>query len=99
MTDKWIYLSTVEESFNVTGRGVVILPGLPRNDANMPTVRTKDKIQLRVPNGKITETYIEDIPHVSGAPEKRGFAIRLPLNITKEEVSAGTEVWVCPSGV
>jgi hypothetical protein len=94
MTDKWIFLSTVAESFNITGRGIVILPGLPRDEANMPVVRFKDRIQLRRPDGGMTETYIVDIPHVSGAKEKRGFAILLPVNTSTQEAPPGTEVWL-----
>lgn len=47
----------------------------------------------------MTETYIADIPHISGVKEKRGFAILLPPMITKEEVPAGTEVWIFPTKV
>jgi hypothetical protein len=94
MTDKWIFLSTVAESFKVTGRGLVILPGLPRDEANMPVVRLKDRIQLRRPDGGVTEALIVDIPHISGVEEKRGFAILLPVNISIEEAPAGTEVWL-----
>jgi hypothetical protein len=98
MTSRWIFLSKVAESFSITGRGMVILPGLPRDYAAMPTVRTQDRIQLRLSNGKIIETHIAGIEHVSGTKEKRGFAIVLPLNIAKEEAPPGTEVWLFQDG-
>ena len=87
----------MEEIFSVIGRGVVILPGYPRDRADAPTIRVKDKIQLRRSNGEITETYIAGIEYVSGAKAvKRMLPILLPPYITKAEVQAGTEVWVCP---
>ena len=62
-------------------------------------IRIKDEIQLRTPDGRVKETYVAAFEHVKysqPAPpiDERPIGICLPVDITKADVPAGTEVWV-----
>jgi hypothetical protein len=63
------------------------------------TVRIKDPIQLRTPDGQVRDTYIAAFEHVKHSllgppPDKDVVGLCLPPEVTKEDVPAGTEVWI-----
>jgi hypothetical protein len=62
-------------------------------------IRVKDEIQLRTPDGRVTETYVvafEHLKYLQPAPpvDERPIGICLPEEIKKADVPPGTEVWV-----
>lgn len=65
-----------------------------------PRARVKDRIQLRTPQGKIINTYIDalgmfDPPFVDGRFElQESMPVKLPTEISREDVPEGTEVWL-----
>jgi hypothetical protein len=87
------FLSKVEDCFEISGRGCFIVPGVPRSGENIPHVQERDRIQLRTPDGRVIDTYVMSFSVFSGPKAKDCFPIRLPLEITKETVPIGTEVW------
>ena len=83
---------TVEDVFDIAGRGLVITPKIP-DDLGF-AVRPNDPIQLRTPDGRILDTYIACFS--SGRPSggRRFYDIVLPRDLQKQDVPIGTEVWL-----
>jgi hypothetical protein len=75
-------LFVVEQVFSVTGRGVILLPGLGKN-----VVRVGTPIQLVRPDGSKLGTKIRGI----GFNEFHDILVGQELR--KEDVPVGTEVW------
>jgi hypothetical protein len=88
---------TVEEVFDIAGRGLVLTPKIPENLGF--AIRPKDPVQLRTPQGRTLETYIACFS--SGRPRGGGhrfYCIVLPPDLPKSDVPIGTEVWYLSSG-
>jgi len=91
-----ILLFTVENAFQITGRGCILVPG-PSVEPGAPIVRIGDGIRLRKPDGECIDTVIRGLemlgwrrpkPQVITAP------ILLPNAFAKTGVPKGTEVWL-----
>lgn len=76
-------LFVVEQVFSITGRGVVLLPGLGKNVVRVGTI-----VRLVRPDGSTLDTKIRGI----GFNEFRDILVGQELR--KEDVPAGTEVWM-----
>lgn len=84
---------TVDDGFDITGVGLVLGPKIPDNLGF--AVRPKDSIQLRIPDGRVLETHISCF--ASGRPIGGGCRvcnIALPLDLAKQDVPIGTDVWL-----
>lgn len=83
-------LLTVEDVFDITGRGLVVFPG-PRVD----TFSSPREITVRLvrPDG-VTLDATASITHVmqTPPPKEHRYAVII-REITKSEVPIGTEVW------
>jgi translation elongation factor EF-Tu-like GTPase len=84
-------LSTVEDAFQITGRGVVVVPGIPRNGDWR--LKTGDALLLRRPDGTELETCVFGI-EMASPPHPTGIPILLGQNVTKKDIPIGTELWV-----
>lgn len=90
------FLFKVEETFNITGRGLVLIANIPEE-----TVLPKPAmISLIRPNGSILETealFGISFFSFSKIEDRKSYipAYECTLsNISKEEVPIGTEVWL-----
>ena len=95
-----VQLFTVEEAFQISGRGCVLAKGIPV-DAGLPDVRVGDQIRLVKPNGDSFETRIhgmEILNYGRRKPEKFFIPILLPTEITKDKVPPGTCVFLIGEG-
>ena len=83
-------LAKVEAVFTIPGRGTVIVPeGL--SDLG---VRNGDPISLRAPDGQTKNTHITAVESLNQGPGKpRRPAFMLPVEVAKQEVAQGTEIW------
>lgn len=88
-----IFFSKVEETFEISGRGCVIVPDVPRSSLHF-RLRAQDSIQLRNRNGAVLDTYIASIEMLCGSKVKDRIAFLLPANITRKDVPNGTEIWL-----
>jgi hypothetical protein len=79
----------VEAVFHVPGRGTVIVPAF-LSDLRVPV---GSPIQLRVPDGKVRDTYITAVEFLSGLGSSR-LAFMLPRDVEKQDVPEGTEIWL-----
>jgi hypothetical protein len=90
-------LARVEDSFQLGGGCVIVFKFLAEDGK----LRKKDQIQLRTPDGEVTETYVAGIVIVKHRPlvpvDKSKMSINLPRNITKQDVPPGTEIWLLSS--
>jgi hypothetical protein len=88
-----VLLSQVEDTFQIAGRGCVVVPAIPRSELNF-SLRAKDPVQLRMPDGRIINTHIVSIELACGPQVKDRMAFLLPGTIKTEEVPKGTEIWI-----
>jgi hypothetical protein len=91
-----VFLSTVEDTFSVSGRGCVLVPADPRSSLDF-RLRAKDPIQLRTPDGRILDTYVAGIELLCRPAVKDRMAFLLPKDVTKQDIPKGTEIWL-PQG-
>jgi hypothetical protein len=80
-----MHLFTVTEAFMITGRGVVLTPGLGEN---VRYVRTGSRIKLVRPDKSELRTTIQGITF------NDQHDILLAPDVTKADVPTGTEVWL-----
>jgi hypothetical protein len=88
-----IFFSKVEDAFQISGRGCIIVPAIPGSNVNS-RLRLHDSIQLCSPGGRVLETHIAGIEMVCGPEAKDRMAFLLPANVTKRHVPGGTEIWL-----
>ena len=74
------FLFTIENVFQVTGRGCVIVPSLPVSNVDFH-LRVKDPIQIRRAGDQILNTHIADIAILPGPKVKGRIAFVLPKEI------------------
>jgi translation elongation factor EF-Tu-like GTPase len=85
------FFSTVESTFSVAGRGLVIVPEVPQGDFR---IRAGTKIQLRTPDGRLLDSHItgvEFLKEALAAPCR--MAILITRDIGRDDVPVGTEIW------
>jgi hypothetical protein len=85
-------LFVVDGTFTVFGRGIALLPGVPKYEPG-PRVGPGMPIELRRPDGTVLATTIRaaewfQTPPAPAAP------LHMPPEIKKEDVPVGTEVWL-----
>lgn len=82
-------LLTVQETFLIEGRGVVVTPGIP---VDSYSGSLSCPVTLRTPDGRertVGATF--DIPRVSPGPSN--FYLCLLTGLTTDDVPIGTEIW------
>lgn len=85
------FLCTVEDTFLVTGRGLIIAPAFP-----VSTYRFEANQQVRVvrPNGETFEgRAFFQIPFQSPPARELSFLCALP-DVEKDSVPVGSEIWI-----
>jgi hypothetical protein len=80
-----VLLFTITEAFMITGRGVVLMPGLGEN---AQYVKPGSKIRLVRPDKSEMQTTIQGITF------NDQHDILLAPEVTKADVPIGTEVWL-----
>lgn len=92
-----ILLFLVEDAFQITGRGCVLVPG-PSAEQGSQRIRIGDRLRLRKPDGDCFDTAIEGVEMIGRrpAPHVITLPILLPSDVTKGDVPVGTQVWLLP---
>ena len=84
-------LLTVEDTFLIEGRGVIVTPKIPTDSYSGPRSRS---VTLRTPDGgERTASATLDIPMVS-PPPPAFYYLCLLTGLTKDDVPIGTEIWI-----
>lgn len=87
------FLSRIEHVFRTSAPGWIVAPGIPRKGKTVPAVKIKDKLQLRTPDGHIRDTHVAALELVSGPHARDCTPIRLPDDVTEQDIPIGTEIW------
>jgi hypothetical protein len=91
-----IFLFTVVDAFALSGK-LTLVPGLPQNP-DLPMIRPGAQIRLVTHDGTTFESHIagfEKISYGRKLPrDKISMPISLPASMAKEQVPAGTEVFL-----
>jgi len=92
------FLFTVTERFSITGRGVVIVPGIPWK--GVPLVKRGDPLILRTPLADVIETSVGDVEmiHGPGPGGIEAYPVLLPSTFHKFDIPIGTEVFLGIAG-
>lgn len=92
-------LFVVEDVFQITGRGCVIVPGPPAATGG-PIVKVGSPLRLELPDGTARETRIAGLEMLNfrarPRPAVMTVPILLPRDISKEDVPLGTKVFLLP---
>lgn len=91
MNADWKMLSVVEDRFQIKGRGVTIVPGVPLGGDWR--VRIGDQLRLKRPDGTEIATEISGLEMGLRVPTASQ-AILLGGGVSKDDVPQGTEVWI-----
>ena len=88
------FLYSVELTFEIKGRGCVILAHFDPKDKR-PTVNIKDELIIKTEE-KTIETFVKSIEMISTRikPFRYPLAILLPKNIRKEDIPEKSKVYI-----
>ncbi|UJR85093.1 hypothetical protein [Sandaracinus amylolyticus] len=83
-------LLVVEERFEIAGRGLVLMPGVPAGEAT----RSELSVELLRPDGTtaVVRAHVE-ITFAVPLPKERWATVRLE-GVTKADLPIGTELWL-----
>lgn len=84
-------VSRVEDVFHLTGRGCIVLPGVPKSSDFR--IKIGDPIVLKKPDGSEIHTVVRGI-EMGGRVECPGVPLLLSSEVTKEMIPVGTELWI-----
>ena len=87
-------LSIIEDVFRITGRGLVVVPGIPWTGEWRIKIGTP--LELRCPDGSKFSTAIRGIEMVRG--QRQMCPLLLGAELTKDDVPIGTEIWIDAPG-
>lgn len=85
------FLSTVEDVFELRGRGCVVAPGIPRHFES--AVQIGDPLWLSHPDGFEQMTTVGGIEFLT-PPNPRGNSLLLGCNLSKANLPIGTRLWI-----
>ena len=86
-----VYLSTVEDTFDITGRGLIVAPGIPL-DGDW-RILIGDPITLERPDGSKLQSTVRGME--SFRPSNTTcIPLLLETGVTKADVPIGTKLWV-----
>lgn len=86
------FVSKTEDVFQITGRGCVVVPGIPKSSPDLK-IKVGDSVVLKRPDGSEIETTIRGIEMGSRVPSDF-IPVLLGSEVTKDMVPVGTELWV-----
>jgi translation elongation factor EF-Tu-like GTPase len=87
-----LHLSTVDDVFELSGRGsVVVVPGIPRTGDWR--VKVGDPITLERPDGSKLESTVTGIEMLS-PPNPDCIPLLVGRGLTKHDVPIGTKLWL-----
>ncbi len=84
------FLSKIESTFTVWGRGLVVVPEDQKGDFK---IRVGTQVQLRTPDGRSLATRITGVEFLKPLTGNCCMAILLTRDLATEDVPVGTEIW------
>ena len=86
-----IFLSLIEDVFQINQRGCVVIPGIPRS-INLP-IKIGAAIRLIRPDGSEADSTICGI-ELGGHLDAPSIPILLGTGISKDQIPIGTQLWL-----
>jgi translation elongation factor EF-Tu-like GTPase len=86
------FLFRVEDVFAITGRGCVLVPGIPHS-LSIP-IKRGAPLELRCPDGTVIRTQLQEIEMINSTATRESTAISLSRDVKKTDIPIGTEVWL-----
>jgi hypothetical protein len=97
-----VLLFVVDAAFEISGRGCVLVPGIPIG-AGLPEVRIGAPLTLRRPDGSALDTTLRGVEFLNYGtrppPRPRTAPILVDRPVTKHDVPAGTRVMLAGTRV
>ncbi|WDA40099.1 hypothetical protein [Erythrobacter sp. BLCC-B19] len=98
------FISAVEDAFEITGRGIVVVPGIPHDGALR--IQIGDPLAIKVEGRRDVLTSVRGLemigrPVSMASVAKRtqiGTPILLGPQVTLADIPAGAEIWLCGRG-
>lgn len=85
-------LSIVKDVFEISGRGLVVVPGIPLTCEFV--MQLGDALLLKRPDGTEASTRVTGIEMSSGPKPLPFRPLLLGSHLTKADVPVGTEIWI-----
>lgn len=86
------HIGTVEIVFAISGRGCVVLPGVPFS--TNPPIAIGSELEFRNPSGSVVRTKIKGVEFVNrGAPSQHA-PFRVGSEVLKEDIEPGAEFYL-----
>ena len=82
-------LGEVESVFSISGRGTVVVPTLVDDFL----LHVGDQLQIRSSDGRIMDGHITGVEFTQHPGKRCRLALLLSKNITRDDISAGAELW------
>jgi hypothetical protein len=83
-------LLTVEDTFFIAGRGLIVVPGIPFEQFSKPT---ELEVELKKPDGSVKQGILSLLIEFGVPPPKIFQYACIFRGLQKEEVPIGTEIW------
>ena len=79
-----------------TGSGLILcLPKEEKWQIKPPEkIHKRERIEVRMPSGKVIQTFIKDIVMINRGRENGSIALLLPKSIKPEDVPEQSEIWL-----
>ncbi len=86
------FVNTIDDVFDIGGRGCVVVPGVPFTFGK--DVKVGSEIEIRNPSGRIIRTTIKAFEMINRGRPMDSAPFLLPRDVKKQDIEAGSEVFL-----
>lgn len=90
------FIEEIEDVFDITKRGCVIVPGVPYNFE--PPVNINSLIEIHNPDGSVVKTRIVGFEMINRGRLMEHAPFSIPKSVNKNEISIGAKVYLIENG-
>jgi len=84
------FIEIVEDVFDISGRGCVIVPGIPYSFD--PPIGIGAKIEIRNPSGTVVQATLKGIEMINRGRPREHAPFSVNLDVNKSDVEIGAEL-------
>ena len=86
------FIEEVENIFDISGRGCVIVPGIPRGFEL--TVTVGDELEFRNPSGTIVRTTLSGVEMINSGKLMNHTPFSIASNVKKGDIEIGAKLYL-----
>lgn len=86
------FVSKIDDAFNISGRGCIVVPGVPYTFE--PSVVAGTAIEIRNPDGRTIRTQVEAFEMINRGRPMDSAPFLLPRDVTKQDIQIGAEIFL-----